>query len=93
MVDMILLATGYDRTLDAGVLRGLARLATGAPPDRDYCLPMQSDFAPAIFVQGYSEPTHGLSDTLLSVLALRAEELTRSLATLARPDAASVAAE
>jgi len=93
MVDMILLATGYDRTLDAGVLRGLARFATGAPPDRDYRLPMQSDFAPAIFVQGYSEPTHGLSDTLLSVLALRAEELSRSLAMLARPDAASVAAE
>lgn len=92
-VDMILLATGYDRTLDARVLRGLARLATGAPPDRDYRLPMQPDFAPVIFVQGYSEPTHGLRDTLLSVLALRAEELRRSLATLARPDAASVAAE
>ncbi|GHC65364.1 lysine N(6)-hydroxylase/L-ornithine N(5)-oxygenase family protein [Neogemmobacter tilapiae] len=77
--DMILLATGYDRALDSSVLHGLTRFQTGEPPARDYRLPMVAGFAPAIFVQGYSEATHGLSDTLLSVLALRAEEIARSV--------------
>jgi L-ornithine N5-oxygenase len=48
-------------------------------PDRQYRLPMRPGFLPAIHVQGYSEQTHGLSDTLLSVLAVRAQEIAASV--------------
>lgn len=46
---------------------------------RDYRIKSSSDFKPTIFIQGGSEQTHGLSDTLLSVTAVRAGEIVESL--------------
>jgi len=40
---------------------------------------MRAGFEPRIYLQGYSETSHGLSDTLLSVLAVRSREIARSL--------------
>ena len=77
--DLVILATGYERAITAEMLGELAPYWTGEAPDRTYRLPMAPEVGPAIFVQGFSEATHGLSDTLLSVLALRAQELTDSL--------------
>ena len=85
--DMVVLATGYRRALGGSVLANLSRWQTASTPRRDYRLPMSEGFGPAIFVQGYSEPTHGLSDTLLSVLALRSDEIAQSLGELATSSA------
>ena len=46
---------------------------------RNYQIETAGSFNPRIFVQGYSEETHGLSDTLLSVLAVRVEEIAAQL--------------
>ena len=85
--DIVVLATGYCRMLEKSVLADLGPWQTAPVPGRDYRLPMSEGFQPAIFVQGYSEPTHGLSDTLLSILALRSDEIAQTLATLKRSTA------
>lgn len=79
--DHIILATGYTRLVDETMLHGINQFCTGECPGRDYRLPMTDAFLPSIFVQGYSEPTHGLSDTLLSVLALRSQEIVDAVST------------
>lgn len=80
--DLVVLGTGYNRALGQSVLADLAAWQTAPEPARDYRLPMKDGFDPAVFVQGFSEPTHGLSDTLLSVLALRSDEIAQQLETL-----------
>lgn len=77
-VDLVILCTGYRRELDQTALKSLTPWQTGVP-DRDYRLPMSDTFEPAIFVQGFSETTHGLSDTLLSVLPFRSAEIAEAL--------------
>jgi L-ornithine N5-oxygenase len=37
------------------------------------------EFAPKIYLQGCAEETHGLSETLLSVMGIRAAELVEDL--------------
>lgn len=76
--DHVILCTGYRRALHETCLAALAPWMQSDQPDRLYRLPMRPGFHPVIFVQGYSEPTHGLSDTLLSVLAVRAQEIARA---------------
>lgn len=76
--DHVILCTGYRRDLAATCLAALAPWIAAPEPDRQYRLPMRPGFQPVIHVQGYSEPTHGLSDTLLSVLAIRAQEIAAS---------------
>lgn len=80
-VDLVIFCTGYRRDLSQTVLNAVAEWRLGAPA-RDYRLPMAETFEPAIFVQGFSEATHGLSDTLLSVLPLRAAEIAEALSPL-----------
>ncbi|WP_197021973.1 lysine N(6)-hydroxylase/L-ornithine N(5)-oxygenase family protein [Sulfitobacter sp. 20_GPM-1509m] len=90
--DLVVLGTGYRRALDQSVLADLNPWQIAQEPDRDYRLPMKEVFEPGIFVQGFSEPTHGLSDTLLSVLALRSDEIAQQLETL-HGSASAIAAE
>ena len=90
--DLVVLGTGYRRALDQSVLADLSPWQITQEPDRDYRLPMKEVFEPGIFVQGFSEPTHGLSDTLLSVLALRSDEIAQQLETL-HGSASAIAAE
>ncbi|NOR32486.1 MAG: SidA/IucD/PvdA family monooxygenase [Sulfitobacter sp.] len=90
--DRIICATGYTRALDQDILHGIAKYCLKAEPGRDYRLPMADGFSPSIYVQGYSEATHGLSDTLLSVLAQRSEEIVATLAA-APAHAREIAAE
>lgn len=57
------------------------RLPDGTPAiDRDYRVVTQDHVGCGTYVQGATEHTHGLSSTLLSNTAVRAGEITRSLA-------------
>lgn len=81
--DAVVLATGYERNLRHAMLAGLEAHVEEFAVQRDYRLRMRPGFRPRIFVQGASENSHGLSDTLLSVLATRAWEIAAALSRLA----------
>ncbi|MFQ1700072.1 lysine N(6)-hydroxylase/L-ornithine N(5)-oxygenase family protein [Loktanella agnita] len=73
--DLVILATGFRRRLGETIMADLQHYITGEEAGRTYRLDTTEDFAPRIYLQGYCEDTHGLSDTLLSVLAIRADEI------------------
>lgn len=77
--DAVILATGYARQGHAALLEPLACHFDGMVVDRTYRLKTRSGFQPAIFLQGACESSHGLSDTLLSVMAVRTGEIGRAL--------------
>ncbi|TNJ42750.1 lysine N(6)-hydroxylase/L-ornithine N(5)-oxygenase family protein [Phaeobacter sp. B1627] len=77
--DLVILATGFRRRLGETLLAGLEEFLTGVETDRGYRIGTTAGFGPRIFLQGYSENTHGLSDTLLSVLPVRADEIASGL--------------
>ncbi|KAK7932702.1 L-ornithine N5-oxygenase SidA [Apiospora marii] len=92
-VDLVIAATGYQRTSHLTMMEKVAPLLPGQPQGgkltaadvqvrRDYGV----EFAPGkvapgsgIWLQGCNEKTHGLSDTLLSVLATRSGEIVESI--------------
>jgi len=49
--------------------------AGGPIVERSYRLKMNADFKPGVYLQGYCETSHGLSDTLLSLLPFRAVDV------------------
>lgn len=77
--DAVVLATGYDRDGARRLLAGLGGHVEDAEIGRDYRLGTRPGFRPQIYLQGTSESSHGLSDTLLSVLAVRSHEIADSL--------------
>lgn len=77
--DAVVLATGYERDSGQRLLSSLDTYLIDGGVERDYRLRTKPDFQPSIYLQGYSEATHGLSDTLLSVLALRSHEIATAL--------------
>lgn len=77
--DVVILATGYDRETPHAFLEPIRRYIREPELDRSYRLVTSAAFRPQIHLQGYSEASHGLSDTLLSVLAIRAQEIAESL--------------
>ncbi|QAX28380.1 lysine N(6)-hydroxylase/L-ornithine N(5)-oxygenase family protein [Leisingera sp. NJS204] len=87
--DLVILATGYRRRLGETLLAGLEPHVHFESPDRNYRMRTCGTFRPRIFLQGYCEETHGLSDTLLSVLAVRVDEIAEALLT---PQPAQLAA-
>lgn len=78
--DAVVLATGYNRDHHKELLAPLAPYLPDFSVDRHYRLRSTPDFKPAVFVQGANETTHGISDTLLSILATRTEEIGSALA-------------
>jgi len=76
--DAVILATGYRRNQHHELLAGLGDHLEGLTPDRQYCLNLRDSHA-RIYLQGCCEATHGLSDTLLSVLAVRSREVLESI--------------
>jgi L-ornithine N5-monooxygenase len=90
--DALVLATGYKRDTHHALLDGLAPHLAGALEEgrvaRDYQLATPEHFRPRIYLQGCCEDSHGLSDTLLSVLAVRSDEIAASLAGEEREEAA-----
>ncbi|MEV7457100.1 lysine N(6)-hydroxylase/L-ornithine N(5)-oxygenase family protein [Pseudarthrobacter oxydans] len=94
--DAVVLATGYDFGVPQGLLEAvepyLSRDDMGDfRLDRDYHLKSVPEFRPRIYVHGAAEPSHGLTSTLLSIVARRAglvlesiESHTRELTTTER---------
>lgn len=78
LFDAVVLATGYRRDGYRRLLEGLqAHLGEGV--ERDYRLCCQPQMSAGIYLQGCCEASHGLSDTLLSVLAIRSQEVVDAL--------------
>jgi L-ornithine N5-oxygenase len=82
--DGVVLATGYVREKRHPLLQEIEPFlvpdgATGYRITRDYRVETRPGFAPAVFLQGFCEDTHGLSDTLLSILPVRSFEILQAL--------------
>ncbi len=84
--DAVILATGFEWSNRHPLLEPLAPwlVATdcggGWCVDRDYGLATRGGFAPRVYLQGYCEETHGIGETVLSLLPMRAQDIWRSLA-------------
>ena len=78
LYDAVVLATGYRRDGYKRLLGGLAE-HLGDGVERDYRLCCQPQMSAGIYLQGCCEASHGLSDTLLSVLAIRSQEVVDAL--------------
>lgn len=77
--DLVILATGHNRTNHQRLLSSLASHLGDGEVDRHYRVLSKPDFHPRVFLQGACESSHGLSDTLLSVTALRTMEIAAAL--------------
>ncbi len=75
----VVTATGYVRDTSRALLAELEHELDGFNIGRHYQLTTPGHMQVPIFVQGSSETTHGLSDTLLSVLAVRSHEIALAL--------------
>lgn len=77
--DLVLLGTGFVRQTPA-LVRGLANALglSRAEVTRDYRLRTGPAIG-ACYLQGVNESTHGISDSLLSVLAVRAADITADI--------------
>ncbi|KAE9371368.1 L-ornithine N5-oxygenase sida [Stipitochalara longipes BDJ] len=88
-VDYVFTATGYVRNAHESMLSEVRNLIPeGLQKDgkftvaRDYRVQLDAakvDGRAGVWLQGCNEGTHGLSDTLLSILAVRGGELVRSI--------------
>lgn len=75
-VDLVLLGTGFVRQMprivrSLGTALGLDRIEV----TRDYRLVLDTPADARCYLQGVNEATHGIADSLLSVLALRSQEI------------------
>lgn len=77
--DGIVLATGYHYNRHFEMLSPIEAWLAGSPVERNYRLPTKDNCSLNIYLQGCNEPSHGLSDTLLSVLATRSQEIVNDL--------------
>ena len=77
--DLVILATGYERTSHHRLLTPLAEYLGDFGVDRFYRLRADERLQAPVFVQGFCQASHGLSDTLLSVLPIRALEVATAL--------------
>lgn len=88
--DLVLLGTGYSPQMPRMVRRlassiGLSQIAV----TRDYRLITNHPSQAACYLQGVNEVTHGIADSLMSVLAFRANDIIQDilLERAGRPDA------
>ena len=77
--DAVVLATGYHRDHYKALLAPLMPYLKDCSVNRQYRMDSIPTFKPAIFLQGACEASHGLSDTLLSVTAVRTSEIVEEL--------------
>ncbi|WP_371501715.1 SidA/IucD/PvdA family monooxygenase [Kitasatospora sp. NBC_00374] len=80
--DLVLLGTGYDTRMPA-LVRDLAT-KTGLPHinvTRNYRIDLGRTATAAVYLQGVNEATHGIADSLISVLAQRSHDITTDLLT------------
>ncbi|MCL9656769.1 SidA/IucD/PvdA family monooxygenase [Pseudomonas protegens] len=77
--DAVVLATGYERQMHRQLLAPLQEYLGDFEVDRNYRVITDERCKAGIYMQGFSQASHGLSDTLLSVLPIRAQEIADSL--------------
>ncbi|QXH33933.1 lysine N(6)-hydroxylase/L-ornithine N(5)-oxygenase family protein [Pseudomonas muyukensis] len=77
--DAVILATGYERRSHRDLLAPLQGYLEDFSVARDYRALANSELLTPVYLQGFCETSHGLSDTLLSVLPNRAAEIGESL--------------
>ncbi|WP_282346574.1 SidA/IucD/PvdA family monooxygenase [Pseudomonas sp. PS01301] len=77
--DAVILATGYERRSHRELLAPLKDYLDDFRVDRDYQLIARPELETPVFIQGFSQHSHGLSDTLLSVLPARSGEIAAAL--------------
>ncbi|MFG1666202.1 lysine N(6)-hydroxylase/L-ornithine N(5)-oxygenase family protein [Streptomyces sp. Y7] len=86
--DLVLLGTGFVRDMPAMVRELAATTGAGeATVDRNYRMRLPASYTANCYLQGVNEATHGIADSLLSVLAMRSQDIVTDL--LARRGAAS----
>jgi L-ornithine N5-oxygenase len=80
--DVVLLGTGFDRAMPA-LVRDLADAAgvETVEVDRNYRLRLPGRPTAACYLQGLNEASHGIADSLLSLLATRAADIVGDLLT------------
>src|SRR5450830_1827429 len=76
--DAVILATGYERQMHRELLAPLEAYMSDFEVSRDYRIVTDERCKAGIYIQGFSQASHGLSDTLLSVLPIRADEIAAS---------------
>ena len=86
VVDAVVLATGYQRNAHLGMLEDCEILNSSRDGDwktsRNYSLKLDRSVVAedvGLWLQGCNEQTHGLADSLLSILATRSGELVHSI--------------
>ncbi|MFE2756754.1 lysine N(6)-hydroxylase/L-ornithine N(5)-oxygenase family protein [Actinosynnema sp. NPDC059335] len=90
--DMVFLGTGYDPRMPALVNDLTERIGlTDVNVSRRYRVDLGESAWGAIYLQGVNEQTHGIADSLISVLAHRSQDITEDL--LDRRAVAETAAE
>lgn len=82
--DGLIVCTGYTWRRQHPLLEGLAPWfgrdgAGGYRIGRDYRVATDPSFAAGVYLQGFSEQTHGASETVLSLLPIRAGDILKSL--------------
>ena len=90
--DGAVLATGYRRPKRHPLIDHISQFlesngADGFQVDRYFRVQAKEGFHPGIFLQGFCEDTHGLSDTLLSTLPTRSYNIMKSLSVPPTPTA------
>ncbi|KOX12169.1 L-lysine 6-monooxygenase [Saccharothrix sp. NRRL B-16348] len=84
--DVVMLGTGFAKQLPA-LTRSLAA-AVGVEDftvTRNYRMTLPDTVSARVYLQGVNESTHGIADSLISVLAIRAAEIVDDLVTGRRP--------
>ena len=78
--DLVLLGTGFERAMPK-VVRDLAASVSveEVSVSRSYRMNLPSTVRAGVYLQGVNEATHGIADSLLSLLAVRSEEIVRDL--------------
>lgn len=84
-IDGLVLATGYRRELDPRMYRAVLPYLNlggdGRPVvSRDHRLDTAGELTCGLYVQGFAETTHGLGDTLLSLLPFRSKQIITAIA-------------
>ncbi|HEX6901435.1 MAG TPA: SidA/IucD/PvdA family monooxygenase [Thermoanaerobaculia bacterium] len=82
--DGLIVCTGYTWRRQHPLLENLAPWfgrdgAGGYRIERDYRVATDPSFAAGVYLQGFSEQTHGASETVLSLLPIRAGDILKSL--------------
>ena len=85
--DVVLLGTGYDRRMPSMVRELAERIGlAGIEVSRHYRVDLGDSAWGGVYLQGVNERTHGIADSLISVLAHRSQDIVTDL--LARRAAA-----